>query len=82
MFGEFTIHIGLGLGAKKAAVIFSAILILIVYDFISLKDDAINLLSSTNTLIRRLAYNTLIVITFFLYTTLAVTDAAFVYFQF
>ena len=82
MFGKFSIHMGLGLGLKRAAVIFSAIFILVVYDFISLKEDAINLLSSGSTLTRRLAYNTLIVITFFMYTTLAVTNAAFVYFQF
>ena len=82
MFGNFGLHPGIGLGAKKTAAIISSTLILTAYDFISLKHDAITLISSGGTLTRWLAYNVLIVITFFMYTAFAVTNAAFVYFQF
>ena len=82
MWGNFTLHIGLGLGVKKAVVLFTALLALTVYDFISLKHDVMNIISSGNTLSRWLAYNIMIVVMFFIYTILAVTNAAFVYFQF
>ena len=56
--------------------------ILSLHDFISQSQDVITLVSSRSTLIRWTVYDALIVSAFFIYSNFAVTNAAFVYFQF
>ena len=53
-----------------------------LYDFISQRINVISFVSSRNLLFRWLVYDVLIGFTFFVYSTFAVRDAAFVYFQF
>ena len=89
MFTGFSLHTilySVGLGYKRVILLLITVSILVmilaVQDFISLKRDAISLISSQNTAFRWIVYNALTVLTFFMYVTFAVSNASFVYFQF
>ena len=86
VFGHmFTVKSGirkLDININKLVLFLVLTCVLFVHDYISFKHDAIDMISSQNIIIRWLVYNALIVLTFFTYVTLAVTNASFVYFQF
>ena len=64
---------------KKLMLIFMLFSVFAFYDFISQNRNVIDLISSEGLLKR---WTILIVITFLTYTNFAVTNAAFIYFQF
>ena len=70
------------MGRKRLALIIILIMAIIAYDFVSRKRNVINCISSKNTLLRWAIYDILVTTVLFVYTNFAVTDAAFVYFQF
>ena len=76
------ISLGAGLGLHKLLAIMAAIAATAVYDLLSLKYDVIALSSSANLACRWILYNILTASIFILYTGFAVSNAAFVYFQF
>jgi hypothetical protein len=78
---QFT-HTTLGLSKKRFAVILFIILVLAIYDFMSLKYDVIEKISEKKIFLRWIVYLMLIVGTFFIYVTMGVSNASFVYFQF
>ena len=82
MFTGFSVHLGIDLGLKKLMLILMIFSVLAVYDFISQNRNVIDLISSEGLLKRWAVYDILIVVTFFTYTNFAVTNAAFIYFQF
>lgn len=82
MFTGFSVHLGIDIGLKKLILILTIFSVLAVHDFISQDRDLIDFISSRSLVKRWTVYDALIVITFFMYTNFAVTNAAFVYFQF
>jgi D-alanyl-lipoteichoic acid acyltransferase DltB (MBOAT superfamily) len=72
----------LGLSKKRFVVILLLIGVLAIYDFMSLKYDVIEKISEKKIVLRWIVYLMLVVGTFFVYVTMGVSNASFVYFQF
>lgn len=70
------------LSNKRALMILFLIGILTAYDYLSLKQDVIRVISEKTLALRWSFYLLLVVGTFFVYSTMALSDEAFVYFQF
>lgn len=75
-------HNTIGLSKKAFRGILLLIGILVVYDYLSLKFDVICKISEKPIILRWIVYLLLIVVTFFSYVTMGVSNASFVYFQF
>ena len=84
IFSGFSIHLGINklIGPNKFMLVIFFASIPAIYDFISMRHDVINFISSRKPLQRWVLYNILIVAMFFIYINFAVTNATFVYFQF
>ena len=82
MFTGFSAYFEIGVGMKRLAIYVALIIILTIYDLISQKHNVISLVSSLGTIHRWTVYDAFVVATFLVYANFAVTNAAFVYFQF
>ena len=82
MFDSFSLHLGLGINSSTKVILLLVMAVLAAYDFASWRHDVIDAVSSLGTVRRWAVYDVLIVATFFIYANFAVTNAAFVYFQF